>query len=100
MGTNFYATVTGEAQDAHLGKRSGGWPFLFHAEPGRFATFAELVGWFETTPGVEVHDEYGRRHDPVEFVRMARRWGADSTRRHHADYTDDDGHQWLTCEFS
>ena len=106
MGTNFYARhIVTEAEyeemqkaltehqlekleelinDAkrqyHIGKRSGGWQFLFcpHVkERSGFYNSGEIVSPWENTlaslkeylsrPDVEIYDEYGRKFTPDEF---------------------------------
>lgn len=78
MGTNYYLETHGryDGETFHLGKRSAGWRFAFHAHPGRFTTFRELAGFLENTPA-SIVDEYGREHDTVEWCRMAATWGDD-----------------------
>lgn len=70
MGTNYY--VHSEYRDGwHLGKRSAGWPFLFHAQnnwdPRRF-----MESWLETlsVPGARIEDEYGREIGFSDFMLM------------------------------
>lgn len=72
MGTNFYARVLEDGRELHLGKRSAGWQFHFHAQP-EFGSFRELAGFLETRP-VELFDEYGKSWDLMVWVEMARSW--------------------------
>lgn len=64
----------------HIGKRSGGWQFLFcpHVKLRRgFGNSGEVVSPWENTlvslkeylsrPDVEIYDEYGRKFTPDEF---------------------------------
>jgi hypothetical protein len=114
MGTNFYAEV--DDRSLHLGKRSAGWKFAFRAHD-EFNSVRRLVGWLENTPGVRIFDEYGKEHDPVEWVRMARTWCPDGHRvvlpccgdeYHHGPdmqwartthFADHEGHEWCSIEF-
>lgn len=86
MGTNFYAK-TADGESIHLGKRSAGWRFGFHATD-HFASTRELAGWLENTP-VTIKDEYGVEYDPVEWFRMAVEWGK--------DWGDTPGHRRRNC---
>ena len=122
MSTNYYCDT--EESQLHLGKRSAGWRFTFHAEPGHFTSFDELVGFLENTP-CEISDEYGSAVDPVEFIQMAATWGDDRENGGHRDldcwcgegpgtphggfwsreqswrdahYLDDRGHNWTRWE--
>ena len=74
MGTNFYLET--EAGDVvHLGKRSGGWKFTLNGNadtgPG-FETFADVVRFLETTPGILTNDNNADERDPVTFCTMVR----------------------------
>lgn len=113
MSTNFYLIRNrcghcGRGDRLHIGKRSGGWQFLFHAIPGmmsardwRYATAQE---------GVVIEDEYGELVAVDEFWR-----DVEATRRerlNHHDYClerglsasdsfkDHDGWPLSTSEFS
>ena len=85
MSTNYYHEFQiGDVEASiHLGKRSAGWRFLFHAYPDvrqRITTVRELATYLENEPG-RIVSEYGEELDPVEFMRMARTWGQPDGRR-------------------
>lgn len=79
MGTNFYADVIATGETFHLGERSSGWRFLFHAPANSWRSVRELTQWLETTP-VRIYGDNGdgRNWNPVAFMRMATEWNADS----------------------
>lgn len=74
MSTNFYVreasvnTETGERvfEDTHVGKRSGGWTFMFQGSETR-----TVQGWRDRMAAMPVNmqvvDEYGAPYTPEEF---------------------------------
>lgn len=57
----------------HLGKRSGGWKFLWNWNDSKYyKTKEELLDFIR---GGRVVDEYGRLMDQEEFIQMALEWG-------------------------
>lgn len=74
MGTNFYIretsvnTQTGQRvfDDAHIGKRSGGWTFMFQGE-----NFKTVDIWRNVismmSPNMQIVDEYDNPYTPEEF---------------------------------
>lgn len=79
MSTNYYAHLP-NGDEIHLGKRSAGWRFAFHATE-HFGTVRELTGWLENTPCV-IRDEYSDPIGPVEFMAMATSWGQPDGHQH------------------
>ena len=74
MSTNFYIreasidTSTGQrvTKDVHIGKRSGGWTFMFQG--GNFRTvqiWRNVMSMM--TPNMQIVDEYGCPYTPEEF---------------------------------
>ena len=57
----------------HIGKRSGGWKFLWNFQDGKFYTNKEELLKFIRSG--RVVDEYGELQDTEEFVKMALEWG-------------------------
>ena len=105
MSTNYYfreSLGVGGTQETHLGKRSVGWPFLFHSFH-EVDSFAQLVGFLENTPG-EVVNEYGDTLNPVEFVIMASNWGygkpaIENRRPMRMARADSEGYWFVDLEF-
>jgi hypothetical protein len=74
MSTNFYIreasvnTQTGERvfDDAHIGKRAGGWTFMFQGE-----NFKTVQIWRNVismmSPNMQIVDEYDTPYTPEEF---------------------------------
>jgi hypothetical protein len=57
----------------HIGKRSGGWKFLWNFQDGKFYTNKEELLKFIRSG--RVVDEYGELQDTEEFIKMALEWG-------------------------
>ena len=80
MSTNFYV-YTGQptcehcgrpdpdANEFHLGKRSAGWRFLYHAESGWPIEDAYRL-WLDTLRRGEIRDEYGRVYTTEEMLEV------------------------------
>ena len=57
----------------HIGKRSGGWKFLWNFQGGKFYTNkGELLKFIRSG---RIVDEYGELQDTEEFIKMALEWG-------------------------
>jgi hypothetical protein len=57
----------------HIGKRSGGWKFLWNFQDNKFYTNKEELLKFIRSG--RVVDEYGELQDTEEFIKMALEWG-------------------------
>ena len=57
----------------HIGKRSGGWKFLWNFQDGKFYTNKEEL--FKFIRSGRIVDEYGELQDTEEFIKMALEWG-------------------------
>lgn len=75
MGTNFYATLTGQDEPVslHIGKRSGAGGGLCSFGLQGHHLDAPLESWAQwkrllRLPGVMVSDEYGTEHDVEDFI--------------------------------
>ena len=53
----------------HIGKRSGGWKFLWNFQDGKFYTNKEEL--FKFIRSGRIVDEYGELQDTEEFIKMA-----------------------------
>ena len=62
-----------EGTNIHLGKRSGGWKFLWNWNNGKYYKTKEEL--FEFIRDGRVVDEYGQQIDVEEFITMAVDWG-------------------------
>jgi hypothetical protein len=62
-----------EGTNIHLGKRSGGWKFLWNWNNGKYYKTKEEL--FEFIRDGRVVDEYGQQIDVEEFITMALDWG-------------------------
>lgn len=72
MSTNFYARSTG-TDLLHIGKRSGGWEFLFRAHPSFGLTSSKA--WYDllSCRNVNIYDESGTLISLEEFWPQATR---------------------------
>ena len=59
----------------HIGKRSGGWKFLWNFQDGKFYTNKEEL--FKFIRSGRIVDEYGELQDTEEFIKMALEWEPD-----------------------
>ena len=77
MGTNYYIVEEEEetcvhcghtepAQEAHIGKASGGWKFLFDGNRGLTDSFKKIQELIAENPD-KIRDEYGKQILPKEF---------------------------------
>jgi hypothetical protein len=62
-----------EGTNIHLGKRSGGWKFIWDWNNGKYYKTKEEL--FEFIRNGRVVDEYGQQIDVEEFITMALDWG-------------------------
>lgn len=94
MGTNFYVDSR-DRRGWHLGKRSAGWPFLFHADndwPEHQAV--ERLAEILNTDGMVIKDEYGRKIPRADFLVMVYRSYEDSQLAHPGAFTDGTIQKW------
>jgi hypothetical protein len=61
-----------EGMSIHLGKRSGGWKFLWNFHKNIYYSNKEQL--FKFIRSGRVVDEYGQEIDPDEFIQMALEW--------------------------
>lgn len=85
MGTNFYVakdycSVCGRSEKKHIGKRSGGWQFMFRAEPG----IMSAEDWRRETEHAFIEDENGTPYTYKSFWREVD--DSRSSLRNHYDY--------------
>jgi hypothetical protein len=59
--------------EVHLGKRSGGWKFLWNFHSNRYYSNKEEL--FSYIRSGRVVNEYGEEIDAEEFITMALEWG-------------------------
>ncbi len=62
-----------DGTNVHLGKRSGGWKFLWNWNDSKYYKTKEEL--FKFIRNGRVVDEYGRVIDQEEFIQMALEWG-------------------------
>jgi hypothetical protein len=62
-----------EGTNIHLGKRSGGWKFIWNWNNGKYYKTKEEL--FDFIRDGRVVDEYGQQIDVEEFITMALDWG-------------------------
>ena len=62
-----------EGTNIHLGKRSGGWKFIWNWNSGKYYKTKDEL--FEFIRNGRVVDEYGQQIDVEEFITMALDWG-------------------------
>lgn len=71
MGTNFYVRIKRvdqeEPEEVHIGKRSGGWKFLFAWNPKYYEPTRKSINRFLKLHKNEFYDEYGDLQDIDEF---------------------------------
>lgn len=66
-------------KEIHIGKRSGGWKFLFNHQNGKYFDpqhQESLKAWLND-PHYKIVDEYGDEFTFEEFWQMARDWDSD-----------------------
>lgn len=99
--------VTEINEEIHIGKRSGGWKFLFNHQDGKYFDphhQESLKAWLDD-PHYKIVDEYGEEYTFEEFWQMTREWDAnprnnwDSTA--YAKYEREQNHWCIsTCSAS
>lgn len=70
--------VTEMNEEIHIGKRSGGWKFLFNHQDGKYFDpqhQESLKAWLDN-PFYKIVDEYGEEYTFEEFWQMTREWDA------------------------
>lgn len=71
-GMNLWEMFTNDVE-IHLGKRSGGWKFLWNFHNKRYYSDKEEL--FSFIRSGRIVDEYGDEMDVEEFITMALEWG-------------------------
>jgi len=71
----------------HIGKRSGGWKFLWNFQDGKFYTNKEELLKFIRSG--RVVDEYGELQNTEEFIKMALEWGQPDGYVYNKNYMDE-----------
>jgi hypothetical protein len=71
----------------HIGKRSGGWKFLWNFQDNKFYTNKEELLKFIRSG--RIVDEYGELQDTEEFIKMALEWEQPDGRVLNKDYFDE-----------
>jgi hypothetical protein len=71
----------------HIGKRSGGWKFLWNFQEGKFYTNKEELLKFIRSG--RIVDEYGELQDTEEFIKMALEWGQPNGHVYDKNYLDE-----------
>lgn len=121
MSTNYYArTADTIGEGVHIGKRSGGWDFLFRAYPDDGITDCEAWHAYLSRPSVRIVSEHGVEYELAEFwgdaVKRPADVGGQHVMRCHDDYwrghrdpvsasladkqwTDKHGHPFANYEF-
>lgn len=102
MSTNYYVTGAGvECVDnlddpgLHIGKKSGGWDFLFRGHPELGLTTVAAWRVFVTQPGRQVVSEYGTVQTTDEFFVIATSRPADDpTMRPHGGHYRHPGYRY------
>ena len=99
MGTSFYLHDPARGQARHLGKRSGGWQFLYRAWPALGITGTE--SWRRQLEGAgQITDEYGRPWTAAELIALTE--GLREGQPHpltSTDHRDADGNTFCDREF-
>jgi hypothetical protein len=85
-----------EGTNIHLGKRSGGWKFIWNWNNGKYYKTKEEL--FEFVRSGRVVDEYGQQIDVEEFIIMALEWGKDDGWDSETYYKDHPEHRthWIS----
>lgn len=90
--------------DIHIGKRSGGWKFLFNHQDGKYFDphhQESLKAWLND-PHYKIVDEYGEEFTFDEFWQMTRDWDAHPNNNWddaaYAKYEREQGNRYnMTC---
>jgi hypothetical protein len=80
-----------EGTNIHLGKRSGGWKFIWNWNSGKYYKTKEEL--FKFIRDGRVVDEYGEQIDVEEFITMALDWGKEDGWDIETYYKDHPEHQ-------
>lgn len=70
-----YKDEEGHKLKVHLGKRSGGWKFLWNFHRNKF--YHDKKSLIEFIKGGRIFDEYGEEWTSEEFINMAMNWCPD-----------------------
>ena len=120
MGTNFYVdldvcSACHRGQDRiHIGKRSGGWKFLWQGFQGAFGPVKKAIKtreeWYQllSDPASYIIDEYNTPYSFTEFKDMVTQWDAmpSNLMRHSSEHPsidswrDAEGFEFLAGDFS
>ena len=80
-----------EGTNIHLGKRSGGWKFIWNWNSGKYYKTKEEL--FKFIRDGRIVDEYGEQIDAEEFITMALEWGKEDGWDIEAYYKEHPEHQ-------
>jgi hypothetical protein len=80
-----------EGTNIHLGKRSGGWKFIWNWNRGKYYKTKDEL--FKFIRDGRVVDEYGEQIDAEEFITMALDWGKEDGWDIETYYKDHPEHQ-------
>jgi hypothetical protein len=83
----------------HLGKRSGGWKFVWNFHDNKYYSNKEEL--FKFIRSGRVVDEYGKEIEVEEFIEMALNWGEPDGHVFNEEYvkTQYNGHFWGSEHF-
>lgn len=96
MGTNYYANTV-DGQNLHIGKRSGGWRFLFRGHKTQTLNIASWEDWKVLLRSGFASVEY---MDAEEFIRMVEEWEPNGRVSWlPGSWTDPEGFQFYGGEF-
>lgn len=113
MGTNFYVITRGTKTceccghidhdarfETHLGKRSGGWKFLYRAQP-EWTREDAYRQWCTLLATGEIADEYGQMYSTDEMMNLANEWDMQAKvhMMYDGQYEDAHGHRFDTSDF-
>jgi len=91
MGTNYHVKLNececcGKCdEEIHLGKKSGGWVFLFRLQPKFYNTFDEFIKYI-IQDHIIIYDEYDVVQDKDEFIKMIKDSYADKKNQRHQKF--------------
>lgn len=80
-----------DGTNVHLGKRSGGWKFLWNWNDSKYYKTKEEL--FKFIRSGRVVDEYGRVIDQEEFIQMALEWGQEDGWDNETYYKENPSHR-------
>lgn len=113
MGTNYYVKEPKceccghKKKELHIGKKSAGWSFLFHATE----ELTSWESWYFFLIDKQIVDEYGRAVSLEDFSAMVRSTANDRNHTaycldHHSEHVasycflDPEGYSFSKCNFS